>query len=310
MANVTLVLGATSFIGRNLCKRLSGNPENKIVAVVRPNSFQRDCLVEKGNVSVIEVGMDQYTRLSRYCPVPVDAAVLLSWNGTRGASRMDGKMQKTNYEQLVSVLPELERLHCRVVVSAGSQAEYGPTTTDQKTSEAFPARPNTEYGKWKLAFCAYASSWAEAHQMRFVEPRFFSLYGEGDYENSMIMETLRNLLANRECRFTKATQLWDYLHIDDAVSGIQCLIDSPNAKGVYNFGYGESLSLFSFIQEMKTLTGSTSPLMFGAIPYPATGIVNVNPDCSRLKGLGWSPSVTFEEGIMRLVISMKDKKGS
>ena len=39
---------------------------------------------------------------------------------------------------------------------------------------------------------------------------------------------------------------------------------------------------------------SSSVLNYGAIPYPSTGMVNVNPDIEKLKSIGWKPEVTFE----------------
>ena len=40
---------------------------------------------------------------------------------------------------------------------------------------------------------------------------------------------------------------------------------------------------------------------FGAVPYPKTGIVNVNPDVHKLMAMGWKPKVTFSEGINRIL---------
>jgi nucleoside-diphosphate-sugar epimerase len=52
---------------------------------------------------------------------------------------------------------------------------------------------------------------------------------------------------------------------------------------------------------MYRITKSSSILNYGAISYPSTGMVNVNPDIEKLKNIGWKPEVTFEEGIKRII---------
>lgn len=95
--------------------------------------------------------------------------------------------------------------------------------------------------------------------------------------------------------------MWDYLYIDDAIKGLVALSDRDSASGVYNFGYGESAELKQYIETMYRLSNSHSTLNYGVVPYPKTGIVNVNPDVRKLKSLGWEPQVSFEQGIMRVI---------
>lgn len=45
---------------------------------------------------------------------------------------------------------------------------------------------------------------------------------------------------------------------------------------------------------------------YGAIPYPETGMVNVNPCVDKLKSLGWEPKVSFEEGVREVIKALQD----
>ena len=91
--------------------------------------------------------MEDYGTLSERIKGKVDAAVLLAWNGIRGQARMDAAIQQQNETCYAQLLPELEKLGCHTIMTAGSQAEYGPWYSEQAQSEEAPTCPNTEYGK-------------------------------------------------------------------------------------------------------------------------------------------------------------------
>ena len=60
--------------------------------------------------------------------------------------------------------------------------------------------------------------------------------------------------------------------------------------------------LKDFIMEMKEISHSTSELLFGAVPYPASGDVNVSPDVTKLKReTGLRTCISFKDGISRII---------
>ena len=74
-----------------------------------------------------------------------------------------------------------------------------------------------------------------------------------------------------------------------------------DSKGIYNFGSGHSAPLKDYVEKMMQVTQSKSELHYGAVPYPKTGIVHVNPDVQKLMAMGWKPKVNFSEGINRIL---------
>ncbi|MCM1118676.1 MAG: NAD(P)-dependent oxidoreductase [bacterium] len=301
-----LITGATSMIGLSLCERLSkGN--NQIIAVVRKNSLKANKLPQTDNMKIVKCDMKDYSLLSEMNIEKLDSAVLLAWNGTRGSERNNVDLQRSNYEASMTVLQQLVQMKCKSIITAGSQAEYGPWHSPEKLKETAKATPNTEYGKSKLKFYEDAKEICNANGVRLTEPRFFSLYGPNDFEGTMVISILKKMLAGESCDLTQCVQLWDFLYIDDAIEGLIKLIETQEAFGIYNFGYGEkeSVSLKKYIQKMYQITNSTSVLNYGTIPYPESGIVNANPCVDKLKSLGWEPRVSFEEGIQEIIKTLK-----
>lgn len=300
-----LIVGATSMIGAALTERLLNN-EHQVIAVMRPQSSKRQELEKLPIIKSVFCNMEDYGTLSERINGNVDAAVLLAWNGIRGQARMNAVLQRQNEVCNTGLLLQLCKLGCQTIMTAGSQAEYGPWYNEQAQSEEAPTRPNTEYGKSKLRFYHIAHTFCRGQSIRLIEPRIFSVYGPNDNESTLIMSLLRLMLRNEPCHMTACIQMWDYVYIDDVVTGLVKLLTEDHPGGVYNFGSGDCRPLKEYVEEMYRITGSTSMLYYGAVPYPATGMVNIHPDISKLRSIGWTPTVTFAEGIQR-IIKEKDR---
>ncbi len=305
------IAGATSFIGMHLLRELSQKSAgDELVAVVRKGSKQIPVLKAMGShIDVKELDLDEYENLGTTVGA-VDCLVYLTWNGTRGSDRDDYEMQKYNYEKGMQAIQSVLQKGCKKIMTAGSQAEYGPWFETRKITEKDPECPNTEYGEFKLRFYRDALKLVQEAGGILLEPRFFSLYGAGDFGGTMIISMLKNMMENKKCELTECVQLWDFLYIDDAISGLIKLIWDVHDSGVFNFGFGDSHELKHYVMKMYELVGSQSEMRFGAVSYPRTGMVNVNPDVTKLRSIGWEPEISFESGVCKIIESLKEKEGN
>lgn len=296
------VAGATSFISLKLIESLLKNRNNNIVSVVRRESKSFKNLQRKTDrIQTVQLNLKQYDQLGPIIGRMDCLVYLMTWNVTRGASRLNQKLQKSNYYNGIKAICSVLETGCNKILTAGSQAEYGPWFSNEKMTEQTPANPNTKYRKFKLQFFKGAKKLAEEKNVQLIEPRFFSLYGPHDYSGTMVISMLHNMLENKPCDLTECIQTWDFLHIDDAVRGLAKLIQEDVLAGVYNFGSGESHSLKWYVEKMAEVTRSKSKLHYGAVPYLAIGMVNVNLDVSKLASIGWKPEITFKEGIKKIL---------
>mgnify|MGYP000426649154 CR=1 FL=1 len=293
-----LVTGATSFIGINLIKEIL--KEYKVIAVVRPNSEKILLLPESKNLLVLGLEMKDYYKLPSLIKEPIHAIVHLSWGGTRGIDRNDIELQERNLKYSIDILHSAVKLNANIFMSAGSQAEYG--LQNEIISENTVPEPVTAYGKSKLKFYEYGIEFCKNNNIKFVEPRFFSLYGTGDYEGTLIMSMLDKMLKNEPCDLTYCTQKWNFLNIKDAVAGMKILLESKLVKsGAYNFASTDTRELKNFLLEMKNITNSKSQLNFGALPHNDNGKYGINPDITKLLNTGWQPKISFKDGIREII---------
>ena len=294
-------------IGSALTNKLLEN-NHEVIAVVRSNSKKIVVLNKSPNLSIVECNMEDYSELNNLIQGKVDVAISTAWNGTRGADRNDEELQIENYKNSISFLEAAISKECKKFLTAGSQAEYGLWTKSKKLTEEEIPHPNTQYGVYKLKFYEYTKEYCRSRECKLIEPRFFSLYGPKDYEGTLVISTLKKMLENKPCELTECIQLWDFLYIDDAIDGLVKLVEDDVPEGIYNFGSGYSAPLKEFVEQMKEITNSDSELRYGVIPYPATGIVNVNPDVSKLINCGWKQEVSFQKGVMKIVSHLENVK--
>lgn len=286
-----VITGANSFIGKQLTQ-IAARQGDELLLVMRPG-HEGDWL--PCGVQRLYLDFQDYATLGELAG-KCDCFVHLAWNGTRGQTRMDAAQQQENLKNSLAGVRSMLKVGCRRVITAGSQAEYGPHA--DKITENSVCCPNTEYGKAKLEFYRQTAKLCIRAGAEYREPRFFSLYGPGDSAGTMIVSILQDMLANRPCKLTQCVQHWDFLYLTDAIDALYrlCTMECPN--GAYNFGSGDVRALKDFVLEMACITKTNSELCFGAIPYPQTGMVSLWPDVSKLiYTLDWRPQTTFSEGI-------------
>ncbi len=296
MKKNVIITGATSFIGLNLISELVNN-EYKIIAVIRPNSKKRILLEKYKSLKIIELEMQQYKDLNLYIDNISDSVFInLAWNGTRGIDRDNINIQNNNYKYSIEAIKHVVDNGCKMIINAGSQAEYG----EHKSiiSENTKCNPSTEYGKNKYRLFLEALNYCNNNSVSFKEARFFSIYGAFDSKNTMIISILNLMLKNEPCILTKCNQIWNFLHVKDAVRAIRFLIEKGGESGAYNIGSSDTRILKRFIEELYSISESKSELMYGELK--SNGI-NLYPDINKLTGLGWRPEISFKEGIIDII---------
>ena len=298
-----IVTGATSLLGTAVLDVLL-QQNIEVFAVVRPQSPHLNRLPQHHHLHSIELELTDISQLGKMNLPPCDVFYHLAWDGTRAASREDAVRQERNVQASIDAVQTAVALGCEAFIGAGSQAEYGLLAG--KVDESYPPNPSTAYGKAKLKAYQDGQQYAKEHQLRFVWPRIFSLYGINDDESTLVMTCLKKMRQGLSIDMTACTHMWEFLHAADAARAYFLLENADNASGVYHVASCESRPLKEFVQEMAQITDSKSALNFGAIPYPPQGVVSFEPIADRLRQeTGWSPQVTFRQGIETILQHME-----
>jgi len=301
-----VVSGATSFIGIHLLNVLLSDKNNHVFAVVRPNSPNKSKLKTHENQTILEFSLQEIENLPSRISVSVDVFYHLAWEGTRAPARDDKWLQENNYQSSMKAIKVAFELGCKSFVGIGSQAEYGKCIG--RITENYKVAPLTEYGKAKLRTCEDGKKLADRLGVKFIWARIFSVYGKGDFEGTLIMSAICEMIKNQKIPLTECTQSWDFLHVLDAANALSLLSSAPS--GIYNIASGVSHPLKDFVYEMLRLSDSNSVLEFGVIPYNTEGVVSFEPVVDKLIAeVGWAPKISFSQGVTEIIEIFKTEEG-
>jgi UDP-glucose 4-epimerase len=203
----------------------------------------------------------------------------------------------------------------KLVVIASTSEVYGKSATVPFREDADLVLGPSDKHRWAYAcsklideFLALAY-WKEK-KLPVVIIRLFNTVGPrqtGQY--GMVIPTfVRQALAGQPITvFGDGAQSRSFTYVGDVVRAMLALIDEPRAVGhVFNIGNGREISIEDLAARVRTLTGSSSPIV--KIPYDQAyeaGFEDMPrrvPDISKIRSLvGYEPTVELDEILARVI---------
>ena len=302
-----VITGPTGAIGHALIQQCIRSGD-EIMAIVRKGSSRIRTIPQDSNVTVLELGLDdydEYIRSARAPEIPYDVFYHFAWEGTTGSSRNDTDLQSRNIEHTLSAVRLASFLGCKTFIGAGSQAEYGRVEGSLKPDT--PTFPENGYGIAKLCAGQLSRILCSQLEIKHIWTRILSVYGPYDGEGSMIISSLRKMINGEESRFTKGEQEWDYLYCEDAARAMHLLAQKGIGNKVYVIGSGKTRKLMDYISVMDQKASPSVHPVLGAVPYADKQVMHLCADISELtEDTGFMPAVDFEEGIEKTIRYVRD----
>jgi nucleoside-diphosphate-sugar epimerase len=292
--------GASGFVGSFFLRNLLSSSEYPVSVLLRnpKDAWRIQDLLPKVQVILGELDrLDMIeAKISAFRP---DAFVHLAWNGVLGGERNDPS-QWCNVSSTMELVELAKRVNAKSFIGLGSQAEYGPC--QNKIDEFCPANPTTLYGVSKLSAQLLSERLCKEYGIRHVWLRLFSSFGPTDNPEWLIPYLIKSLIAKERPSLTAAEQLWDYIYVEDVASAIRSVVDSENARGVFNLGSGQAYKLKTIIEKIRDLIDPKLPLGFGEVQYRSDQVMHLQADIARLnKATGWLPKADLDQAIKETV---------
>jgi UDP-glucose 4-epimerase len=292
--------GASGFVGSYFLRNLlsSGGHEVSILLRKPMDAWRIQDLLPK--VQVIVGGGDLWGKIeAELFDFSPDAFVHLAWDGVLGSER-NNPSQWRNVTTTMKLVKLANRLNVKSFIGLGSQAEYGPC--QNKIDEFSPTQPTTLYGISKLSAQLLSESLCKEYRIRYVWLRLFSSFGPKDNTDWLIPYLTKSLIARERPKLTHAEQLWDYIYIEDVASAIRAVLDTEDARGIFNLGSGQAYRLKTIIEKIKDMIDPNLPLGFGEVEYRPDQVMHLQADISRLnKVTGWLPEYDLDQAIKETV---------
>ena len=290
--NRLLVTGASGFIGNAVIRALAGH------------AFETVCVSRSSHADdgVRWIGanlLDSADIRSTIHAVRPTHLLHLAWVTTPG----DYWFSPENLQWLMASV-ELFRVFTetggRRVVASGSCAEY--EGVDGWCVEATtPLRPNTLYGKCKLALADTLSAISAGSNVGTVWARLFYPYGPSEPQAKLVASVVDALLRAEHVDCTEGQQERDFIFVDDLAEAMVALV-VDDCQGVFNIGTGQPVKVRDVIQEIARQIGREDLVRFGAKPMPPHEPLRLVADMRKtFSTIGWRPRTTLSEGVSRCI---------
>ena len=302
MTETVVITGATSFLGKNVLKRLLDCGYNVYAFVRNKNAVPYR---EGDNFHIISGSLDDVERI-KHSVKNADYFIHFAWDGSGNKGRADHEIQFKNVGYSMRALQIADSLGCKKFIFPGSQAEYG--IIKGLITENSECRPVSEYGKAKLAFSEEAEKFCENADIDFIHLRIFSVYGYGDRSGTLVDLCVRGFNAGEKIQLGPCCQLWNYLYINDFADIILRLLKCSCDGGIYNVASEDTRILRDYVTEIYKLSNKSGECLFGETASNPEGSPNLEPSVKKLTdAIGDISYTSFEDGIRSMMNLLKSE---
>jgi len=184
-----------------------------------------------------------------------------------------------------------------LVFASTGGAVTGPIDAPVIT-EAATLQPLTPYGATKAAAEMLMSAYTASYGLRCAALRFTNVYGPGmQAKDSIVARLMRAIRLEQTFEiYGDGHQVRDYVHAFDITAAVRLALSSAAWSGPMLIGSGRSLSVLEVVEAVRLLTGASLEVRHG--PPRAGEMPAVIVDPARARAAGWSPSYSFEEGLV------------
>ncbi len=313
-----LVTGGTGFIGSALVRRLleEGNQVRVLDSDLRGNPLRlKDVLsrieIIKGDIREPEVVRSAVKGVGVVCH-------LAYLNGTEFFYTKPELVLEIGVKGMVNVLDACIKQGVRELIVASSSEVYQtppkiPTDETVPLSIPDPLNPRYSYGGGKIISELMAINYGRKYFDRVVIFRPHNVYGpDMGWEHvipqlALRMRELCQKNKDKEIRFPiqgSGEETRAFIFIDDFIAGLMLVINNGEHLGIYNIGTMEEVSIKKVAIEVGSYFGKEIIVVPGKLAEGGT--LHRCPDISKLKKLGFTPQVSFSQGL-RQAIDWYDK---
>jgi len=199
----------------------------------------------------------------------------------------------------------------RKLLFLGSSCIY-PKHCPQPMKEEFlltgPLEPTNEpYAVAKIAGVMTCQSYNRQYDTNYISVMPTNLYGPNDnfdLETSHALAALIRKFHEARLKSDPSVTLWgtgsprrEFLHVDDLADACVFLMNHYDDSEIINIGYGEDISIAELALLIKDIVGYAGHIEYDTDKPDGTPLKLL--DSGKLRGLGWKPSLSLEEGIKK-----------
>lgn len=299
-----LIIGAGGFIGRYATKQFHTKGWKVIgMDAARQDNALKDSTFKYYNINLPDEALSH--SLKEHAP---DVCIFCAGKASVGQSITDPESDFKHGVTLVFEILNSLRIHspdCKFIFLSSAAVYGSPASLPIKESDA--ANPLSPYGFHKLQCEQLCHEFNKIYGIPTVSARIFSAYGPGLRQQVLWDICNKALTLNSVELMGTGKESRDFIHADDVAKALEIIATSADMKSeVYNLGSGEEVTIDQLAKMIsRNLRCDLIPQFDNIVP-PGSPL-NWKADISRIKSLGFTPSITFVEGVKQYVDWRRDE---
>src|SRR5213078_2011103 len=186
--------------------------------------------------------------------------------------------------------------------------KFAPQPIPESALLTGPLEPTNEaYAVAKIAGIKLCQAYAREYGTNFISVMPTNLYGPNDnfdLEKSHVLAALLRKAHEAKIRKEKKLIVWgtgeprrEFLHVDDLASALLLLLQKYDSPEIINVGCGEDITIRELAKLICDVVGFDGELAWDVTKPDGTPRKLL--DVSKLRALGWKPSIPLRDGIAR-----------
>jgi UDP-glucose 4-epimerase len=202
---------------------------------------------------------------------------------------------QSNLQTTVNLLSALAGVGCGRMIISGSvvvEPENGVRTI-----------PNSPYAAAKSAASDYARMFHALYGFPVAIARLFQVYGPRQQdETKLVPYAIRCILRGEAPRITSGKHCWDWIFVEDVVSGLMKLAAASGVDGKsVDFGSGLVIATRELVDKICMLMKTEIQPAYGSLADRPLEPLRVANTKESLRLIGWAPRIQLAEGLGRTI---------
>ncbi len=165
------------------------------------------------------------------------------------------------------------------------------------SKETDELRPRNPYSASKAGADRLAYSFWATYDVPVIVTRASNNYGPNQFPEKVIPLFITNALDNIPVPlYGDGLNVRDWLHVADHCRALDLLLEKGQPGEVYNIGGGHEVRNVDLTHQILALVNQPTSLM-SYVPDRPGHDRRYALDTAKLRGLGWTPAVAFDEGL-------------
>jgi dTDP-glucose 4,6-dehydratase len=175
---------------------------------------------------------------------------------------------------------------------------YGSADDKKPFTEQHYLKPSSPYAASKTSSDLFVQAFHHTHKTDTVITRCSNNYGPYQFPEKLIPLFTTNLFEGKKVPvYGDGMQIRDWIHCDDHSRGVLAALEKGKSGEVYNLGGGNGTPNLEITKLLLKLTGRDETFIQYVQDRPGHDRVYLINHEKATRELGWTPQVSFEQGL-------------